>query len=72
MCGGRADVIKSLLERYDEKPVSMGIANNGGVLEVLVGGNTWTIIITMPNGTACLIAAGEDWAQLQVKKGRQS
>ena len=40
----------------------MGLTNNGGVIEVLSSktGERWTII-TMPNGTACMIAAGEKW-----------
>ena len=44
----------------------MGLANNGGVIEVLSSkaGNSWTIIITMPNGTACMIAAGENWEDI--------
>ncbi len=44
----------------------MGLANNGGVIEVLSSGsgNTWTIIITMPNGVTCLLAAGEGWESL--------
>ena len=39
----------------------MGLASNGGVLEVLssTSGSTWTILVTMPNGVSCMIAAGE-------------
>jgi hypothetical protein len=62
-CTNRANVVDKLAERYAEKPVALGIANNGGVVEVLSEktGASWTIIITMPNGTACMIAAGENW-----------
>ena len=44
----------------------MGLANNGGVIEILSSktGNSWTIILTMPNGTTCMIAAGENWESL--------
>ena len=63
LCGQRADMINGLDGTYSETPSSMGLSNNGGVVEVLTSpeGKTWTIIITLPNGTSCLIAAGENW-----------
>jgi len=27
-------------------------------------GRSWTIIITMPNGNSCLIAAGKNWENI--------
>ncbi len=62
-CGHRKDVLKELSERYKEAPVALGVASNGGLLEVLSsnGGATWTIIVTSPDGVSCLVAAGEDW-----------
>ncbi len=62
-CTKRADVIGHLANKYSEAPVAIGLANNGGVIEVLSShtGASWTIIITMPNGTACMVAAGENW-----------
>ena len=62
-CTKRADVISHLSKKYSENPVSIGLANNGGVIEVLSSkqGSSWTIIITMPNGMTCMIAAGENW-----------
>lgn len=64
-CARRDDVIKELANRYKEMPVSVALANNGGLLEVLTSGSggTWTIIVTTPNGIACMVAAGEDWQQ---------
>jgi hypothetical protein len=62
-CSIRKDVVKQLADKYQESPVAIGLASNGGLVEVLTTGNgsTWTIIITMPNGMSCLVAAGEDW-----------
>ena len=62
-CTKRGDVLSHLADKYSEAPVAIGLANNGGVIEVLSSktGASWTIIITMPNGTACMIAAGENW-----------
>ena len=62
-CSPRTDVLSQLAQKFKEAPVAVGMANNGGLLEVLTNGtgSTWTIIITMPNGVSCLVAAGEDW-----------
>lgn len=62
-CGHRADVLQELSNRYKEVPVALGLASNGDLLEVFSsnGGATWTIIVTSPDGTSCLVAAGEDW-----------
>ncbi len=66
-CTKRGDVVDHLGKKYSEVPVAMGLANNGGVIEVLSSktGESWTIIITMPNGTACMIAAGENWEEIK-------
>jgi len=46
----------------------MGLANNGGVVQILssLSGTSWTIILTMPNGVTCMIAAGENWEALSI------
>ena len=65
-CSTRADVLNLLADKYSEAPVAVGLADNGGVIELLTSGQggTWTIIITMPDGTSCMLAAGEDWEQV--------
>ncbi len=65
-CSKREDVMKHLAAKFSEAPVAVGLANNGGVIEVLSTGNgsTWTIIITMPDGMSCLVAAGQEWETL--------
>ena len=44
----------------------MGVAENGGLIEVLSSqkGSTFTIIVTSPEGETCMVAAGEDWQGL--------
>jgi hypothetical protein len=65
-CQKRAELLKGLSHSYNERPVAMGIATNGGVLEVLTSGTgqSWTIIVTMPDGMACMVAAGQSWETL--------
>ena len=65
-CSKRTEVISHLAKKFKEAPAALGLASNGGLVEVLTNGNgsTWTIILTMPNGISCLVATGEDWQNL--------
>lgn len=73
-CGARNTVLDYLSTKYAEKPVAMGIAANGSLIEVLSSkkGTTFTIIVTAPDGKSCMVAAGEGWEDLlgQRKKSR--
>lgn len=69
-CAARSELITRLGGQYSEAPVAMGLANNGGVLEVFSSpeGSTWTILVTDTNGISCLVAAGEYWGPAGEKK----
>ncbi len=62
-CASRAEALRNLGDKYGEAPIAMGLTNKGAVLEVLTSedGATWTLIITMPNGISCMVAAGRMW-----------
>ena len=65
-CNERKNVLDLLSNKYSESRVAFGVTNNGGLVEVLKStsnakADTWTIIITTPQGVSCLIAAGEGW-----------
>ncbi len=65
MCGERGAVVTSLEKRYSETPVSMGLASNGAIIEILASpSGTFTIILTRPNGLSCVMAAGKNWEDL--------
>ncbi len=66
-CDQRAKVIGHLAQKYQEAPVAIGVTTSGGIVEVLTSGDgsTWTIILSNPNGTSCLVAAGEGWRALR-------
>ena len=70
-CTQRTAVLKQLSKQYSEAPVAMGLANNGGVIELLHSNDqrTWTLIITMPDGMSCPIAAGQSWESLKTLAG---
>ena len=69
-CNTRDAVLKLLSNKYSETPVAYGVTNSGGLIEVLksvpnANDDTWTIIITTPQGMSCLMAAGEGWKAME-------
>ena len=62
-CAKRPDLLRHLESSYQEAPVSMGLADNGNVVEVFSAkdGSTWTITISLPNGLTCMVASGQFW-----------
>ena len=64
VCTERAALVAHLCRAYAETTIGRGIAGNGGVVELLSSpdGESWTLIITMPNGLSCLLASGENWS----------
>ncbi len=65
-CDQRPKVLGYLAQKYKEAPIAVGVTSSGGIVEVLTTGDgqTWTIIVSDPNGTSCLIASGEGWRTL--------
>jgi hypothetical protein len=66
-CGPRTEVLSQLAKKYSEVPAAIGLASSGALIEVLTSddGATWTILVSRPNGTSCLVAAGEEWHALE-------
>ena len=62
-CGARTAVVDRLADKYGESRQSIGMAPKGRVVEVFASQETgtWTILVTMPNGVSCLMAAGKAW-----------
>lgn len=75
-CNPRGEVLEYLGKKYKEVVVAGGVTNRGGLIEVLseVGGGTWTIIISTPQGTSCIVAVGEGWRTMEreLKEGERS
>ncbi len=63
VCAKHAEVVKQLGGQHAESQVALGLAANGGVVEIYSteDGATWTMVITMQNGITCMMASGEAW-----------
>ena len=66
-CGPRTALLDKLAKEYREAPTAVGLASTGTLVEVLASedGATWTIVVTRPDGTSCLVAAGQEWQALK-------
>lgn len=62
-CANRDLIVERLADRYGETRQSAGLNQNNGMVEIFASEETgtWTILVTMPTGTSCLLAAGRDW-----------
>jgi len=65
-CGERDQIVETLTARMGETAQSWGMGPNNRIVEVFASEETgtWTITITAPNGTTCLVAAGRYWENL--------
>jgi len=68
-CQKTSLVISSLLSKYGEHPVSIGLEPNGTILQVFKSKtkNTWTVVRSSPKGVSCIIASGRLWENVTSK-----
>ena len=65
VCGSRKAALEYLERQYRERPRALGLAANNNVVELLVSETgSWTILVSYPSGTSCVVASGEAWANL--------
>lgn len=65
-CADRTKVLSRLAADFGETRQSIGLGANNAVIEVFASDQTgtWTITVTRPNGTTCLIASGQAFEAL--------
>ena len=67
-CDDRTKVLAILDAGYGEQRAAAGLASTGNVIEVLISADgSWTILVTKPDGIACVVAVGEDWQVLNTQ-----
>ncbi len=65
-CAPREAVVERLANTYGESRQSIGLGEQGMVIETFASSDTgtWTITVTTPNGLTCLVASGQSWEEL--------
>lgn len=55
-----------LSKQYAERPVGVGLKTDGNVLQIFASRKTgtWTLLSIRPDGTSCVIAAGQHWQEI--------
>lgn len=59
-CAERAVVLNELATKYRETRRAVGLAANNTMMEMFASTDTgsWTLTVTSPDGTTCLVASG--------------
>ena len=59
-CAERSFVLNELAGKYRETRRTIGLAANNTMMEMFASPDTgtWTLIVTVPDGTTCLVASG--------------
>ena len=73
ICGTRDSIVQTLKERWNEKPHGIGIRAAGGVVELWCTdeGESFSIVVTLPNGQTCIVGHGVFW-QILGSQGKKS
>ena len=60
LCGERAQMVRDLGQRFQERPLASGLVDENAVMEIFVSSaGTWTILATGTDGLSCVMAVGE-------------
>lgn len=59
-CADRSVVLNELAAKYRETHRAIGMAANNTMMEMFASADTgtWTLTVTTPDGTTCLVASG--------------
>lgn len=62
-CAKHQAVVEMLAKQFGEAPHDMGMAAKSALMEMYASTDTgtWTLLITLPNGITCIIAAGDSF-----------
>lgn len=63
-CVSTDQIIDLLASRYGEEQVASGVVGGGAVLLIFAhpDGSTWSAVVVLPDGRACMMASGTGWA----------
>lgn len=60
MCGERGNVVDLLKQQFGEEQEDVRLQNDQALMELFASEKgTWSILMTSPSGTSCIVAAGK-------------
>lgn len=65
-CAPTEMVHDTLGEQYGESLIFEGL-DPRGIAEIWAGDNSWSLVITRPDGISCLVAEGQDYNRYQLE-----
>jgi hypothetical protein len=70
ICAKRDSMIERLKERFGETERGMGLSGSEAMVEVWSSKKTgtFTIVMTRPDGIACVLATGDSWVDAAADK----
>lgn len=59
-CGERSVILERLAERFDETPILIALNSRGALVEIVKSERgSWTLLMTLPGGSTCIVMVGE-------------
>lgn len=70
-CAARDVVVEQLAARYKETRIGAGLQSEQAIFELWTSedSGSWTITRTGINGLTCVMASGQAWTDVELKKG---
>ncbi len=67
LCADYRTIVELLARRYAEEPLSLGLGDDGSVVELFTSGegDSWTMLRVTPDGRGCVLATGKNWQRRQ-------
>lgn len=68
-CTERLALATKLKSLYAEKPIGLGVTAAGTLMELWQSreGDTWTLLLTLPDGNSCIVGSGNGWMMNNLK-----
>jgi len=67
LCGSRDGFVAGLDQQFGEHRSIEAVTSAGALMEIFVSGSgSWTVLVTLPGGPACLVASGTGWQPVRI------
>ncbi|NQW10463.1 MAG: hypothetical protein HQ481_11355 [Alphaproteobacteria bacterium] len=67
VCTPHERLVEHLAKSFGETMTDVGVDGRGNLVQVFSSTEgSWTIVVTIPGGPTCVIAAGEGWVHEQL------